>query len=540
MKSRDVLAAVFPRNDRWILFLIFLLALALRIKGISLLLPYFESGQDERYLVEHALKILKTGDLNPHFVWYGAFPIYWTAMLYGLVLGVRCWVTGGIDAVGECIRDFGMYDQGFLLFYLGRATSIAFGLGTVYLVYLLGRKVLNRETGLLAAFFLSISPLHIYFSQIFKVDASLLFWTLLTFYFAWELYRQGRLRDAIGAGVCGGLSLGTKYNFLSFLPLLAALTAIWARPGADRGKTVKQGLLSLYVGLVVFFVSCPFVLLDFPGFYQGVKSLKANLNLYIYGSAQLYSSLNPLIYRFLVMFPFYFGPLLFLLSLGGGYRILASDLPRGIMFLSFPVSYFFFVSFYVRDLYPQYQYPIFPFVALAGSFALVELLKTGSARLKLAGWAALIFSVLFFLTDLKYPHFYGVYGPYREAAQWVQQKIPRGEKAIFYWWVYTPTGDWGFTDGHGYLRAGDLSPQELKRVDPEWVVLIDAKMFYQTSFATPVWREYRDLLVELKSNSNKSYLLEAGFSPPRPWEMFAGFVHPEFAGFRILIFRKLK
>ena len=55
-------------------------------EATDLLLPYFESGPDERYLIDPALKILKTGDLNPHFFWYGSFPIYWTALLNGKTL----------------------------------------------------------------------------------------------------------------------------------------------------------------------------------------------------------------------------------------------------------------------------------------------------------------------------------------------------------------------------------------------------------------------------------------------------------------------
>lgn len=46
-----------------------------------------------------------------------------------------------------------------------RSFSLVAGLAAVYVVYLIGKRLLNRKTGLLAALFLATSGLHIYYSQ---------------------------------------------------------------------------------------------------------------------------------------------------------------------------------------------------------------------------------------------------------------------------------------------------------------------------------------------------------------------------------------
>ncbi|MCX5859511.1 MAG: glycosyltransferase family 39 protein, partial [Proteobacteria bacterium] len=256
---QDFLARI-QEKETGVIFFILLAALVLRIRGFDLLLPYFESGPDERFVIESALNILKTGDLNPHFFWYGSFPIYWTALLYGLVLGAGClspalginWVGGGANTIAECIKNFGIYDQGFLLFYTGRVTSIVFGLATIYLVYLLGRKLWDKSTGCLAAWFLAISPLHIYFSQLFKVEISLLFWVLLTLYFSLKIYQGGTLKDYIWIGITSGLALGTKYNFIVIFPFLIILY----RPGISILKSLKIGFLTHYVVFINIIITC--------------------------------------------------------------------------------------------------------------------------------------------------------------------------------------------------------------------------------------------------------------------------------------------
>ncbi len=55
----------------------------------------------------------------------------------------------------------------YLLFRLipGRGLSILFGLGTIFLIYKIGEKIVNKKIGLFASLLIATSGLHIYYSQ---------------------------------------------------------------------------------------------------------------------------------------------------------------------------------------------------------------------------------------------------------------------------------------------------------------------------------------------------------------------------------------
>lgn len=60
-----------------------------------------------------------------------------------------------------------------------RSLSVVLGVATVWLVFLLGRRLFGRVAGLVAAFLLAISPLHVYYSQEARMYALLAFWAAL-------------------------------------------------------------------------------------------------------------------------------------------------------------------------------------------------------------------------------------------------------------------------------------------------------------------------------------------------------------------------
>lgn len=529
---QDFLARI-QEKETGVIYFILLAALVLRIRGFDLLLPYFESGPDERFVIESALNILKTGDLNPHFFWYGSFPIYWTALLSGLVLGAWCWVGGEVGTIGECIKNFGIYDQGFLLFYAGRVTSIVFGLATIYLVYLLGRKLWDKSTGCLAAWFLAISPLHIYFSQLFKVEISLLFWILLTLYFSLKIYPGGTLKDHIWIGITSGLALGTKYNFIVIFPFLIILF----RPGISLRQSLKMGFLTLYFVFFTFIITCPYILLDFPHFYGEIREFFSHPGLFLYGNIKTSSSLPLWLYRLIFLFPLYFSPLIFIISFGGMIQLFRSDRFRGLIFLSFPAVYYIFSSFFSPYTVPQYQFPLLPFVSLAGAAALVGIFRNRAKWVRLTGWGILVLTTGFFLSDLKYSHLSEINRPFRDAGGWVEKNIPRDSRVLTYWWVYHPTGHFKFINESNYKKAADLSEAEVKKADPEWIVLVDSEVYHSQRQAK-IFADYAQLLQGLAAGKTGDYRLRAEFSPAPLWEKLAGLIYNEFRDFRILVYQK--
>lgn len=64
-----------------------------------------------------------------------------------------------------------------------RIPSVIFGVGTVFLIYLLGKEVFNKKIGVIAALFMALSPLHVYYSQEARMYSLATFAVILSFYF---------------------------------------------------------------------------------------------------------------------------------------------------------------------------------------------------------------------------------------------------------------------------------------------------------------------------------------------------------------------
>jgi len=61
--------------------------------------------------------------------------------------------------------------------------SVIFGLLTIFLTYIIAKRIFNTETGLLAAFLLAVSPMHIEFSQQILFFSYYVFFAVASFYF---------------------------------------------------------------------------------------------------------------------------------------------------------------------------------------------------------------------------------------------------------------------------------------------------------------------------------------------------------------------
>jgi 4-amino-4-deoxy-L-arabinose transferase-like glycosyltransferase len=112
---------------------------------------------------------------------------------------------------------------GFLL------PSLLGGLGTLMLVYDLGRRLWSREAGLAAALLLLFTVQFALQARRAQLDAVLVFFTVLSLYcLLRQLLLGGGWRWAIAAGVAAGFGVLTKVvGFLSYLVLVPWLYAVW-------------------------------------------------------------------------------------------------------------------------------------------------------------------------------------------------------------------------------------------------------------------------------------------------------------------------
>ncbi len=133
-----------------------------------------------------------------------------------------------------------------------RLPSVLLGLGTIYLTYLLGRELFSRRVGVLAAFFIAIGPLDVYYSQEARMYSLAAFAVTLSFYFLHKLL-SGQKRWLPVYIFSIGLVLYSDYVAYFALVSQAAFILILAR---ERWKRViigwLGGFLLLFPWLLVF------------------------------------------------------------------------------------------------------------------------------------------------------------------------------------------------------------------------------------------------------------------------------------------------
>ena len=285
-----------------LLLAVLVLALALRLKGVTYGLPYSFVNADESTVLPKAFAAAR-GHLNPQFFFYPSLYFYLVAAVY-VPAAAAWWLlgNGNLLATTSFVTDPGPY------FLLGRLLSVAMGTASVYLVYRLGRDAFGRAPGLVAALLFAVAPLHVAYSHMAVTDVTAVALSLLALVLLQQAAIRGgeagggvRLgeagaggaaeeREAVGTAavrkaarrrlilgaVVAGLATSTKYN-LGMLVLPATVAAVYAcRPEAGRRTAEGARVTLVWMRLLVlrvyapmalaFVLASPFVVLDAPHF----------------------------------------------------------------------------------------------------------------------------------------------------------------------------------------------------------------------------------------------------------------------------------
>ena len=106
--------------------------------------------------------------------------------------------------------------------YGWRLVNVILGSLTVVVLFLLGKELFSdKRVASLAAFFLSVEPVHIVYSRTFYGEISSLFFFLVGVYISVRYLKGGRT-SPVGAGICLGLALAQKWYYLPVMVVLPA------------------------------------------------------------------------------------------------------------------------------------------------------------------------------------------------------------------------------------------------------------------------------------------------------------------------------
>lgn len=131
------------------------------------------------------------------------------------------------------------------LYLLGRVYVLLFHLGTVWLLFELGRVLSGRRTGTAAAVLWALTPLAVAGSHVLKPHPVAAFWAAAAAYCAVRAQEEGRGADYLLCGAAAGLAAGGNLTlvYLLALPVLARALRREGGWGASLGGAAAGGAL---------------------------------------------------------------------------------------------------------------------------------------------------------------------------------------------------------------------------------------------------------------------------------------------------------
>jgi 4-amino-4-deoxy-L-arabinose transferase-like glycosyltransferase len=337
------------------LVLVLLSAALLRLWALGQGIP-FAIGVDEPEIMERAVTMMKSGDYNPHFFDYPSFYIY-----LQMVMAIARYVIGAMSAEWTSLAQVRTAD-----FYLwGRALTVAFGVGTVWLIFQAGLRWGARHA-LLAAAILAVMPMHVRESHYVLTDVPLTFFVAAAFVLSLRAHERGTAGAFAWAGAAAGLAAATKYNgvFALIFPLLACWMTIPVQPSRAVAAFAALGAFT-----VTYLIGAPYTILDLPAFLNGFGHLSS-----LYHSNPALPERASVIY--LKHLRINFGWPALILAIAGfimGFVRIARGPGRlrWALAVAFCVFYFWFIS-RQNIVFGRYLLPIVPLVSLLIACAVVS------------------------------------------------------------------------------------------------------------------------------------------------------------------------
>jgi 4-amino-4-deoxy-L-arabinose transferase-like glycosyltransferase len=127
------------------------------------------------------------------------------------------WPNAGFRAplLPYLISFFYLFGIGFFLDFL----IPIIGVLSVFLIYILGKKLFNENVALLSAAFLAFIPLHVFYSGRLLTEILATFFILLTFLSFWKGYEEGQVKYKILFGLALAISILARYTSLWIIPV---------------------------------------------------------------------------------------------------------------------------------------------------------------------------------------------------------------------------------------------------------------------------------------------------------------------------------
>ncbi len=402
---------------------------AFRFYGLAWGAPYFHFHMDEHLVFTDAYLLARD---TRAAAMSGKFFMYSPGPPYLLNLVVRVYEAFAHPLNLTVPRDEVTY------MVLGRAISATLGTATIPLVYVVARHVSGRLAGILAAFLLACSVIHLRDSHFFALDISMAFCTVLT----WCVLTRTVERGSVGATAASGIGLGvgllSKYS-AAFLAPLIALAELLSPNGPRSIRPLRPWVRVLIrttgavaVGVAVFLIFDPLVMTYFDKFRSDIKDWVIDpLN----GTSRpewiaQFADVNGLTYWFTNLLWWGLGPALEIWALAGVIWLLVRRDRLALLAAAFPIAYWLSAG-RTATVAPFIRYivPLAPALAVTAGVLSTDLLRRPRwRRPEMLATAIVIATTM--LWAVAYMNVFRSPDSRLSASQWLIEHVPPDSKIL--------------------------------------------------------------------------------------------------------------
>jgi len=419
--SMKLLTQKIDLHVKFIFALVFI-TFALRIWGI-----WNATSTDEYNEVFEALRVC-SGHLNLER-WFKRFYLYVLSVEYGVYYGVG-WILNMFQSPDDfAIKVLRNMEP---LFILGRITSALLGTGSVIMTYLAGKVLFNRTTGLLAALFLCLNVVNIELSHYARVDASLCFLTMTTFYFIAQIYSKQNKAKVIWY-VLAGTFLGCAFQnkpqaVILIFPFAYAHLCRYKFNEVLKGMLEKKIAYFFLGGVLGFVIGNPAVLL------APMKFINSLLGLGQVYTSPINESRSEI--GFIMYLRYFYKELGLLMSLVAGFCAMRSFSPvrrETILLISFMLPFYLLMGASRYMVSFSYMIPFMPFLYLLIANCLQRYLVGRIAEQWLSITIVVISGCLLIhpvVNVIKFERSISGVNTRILAKNWIEKNIPFGSKIL--------------------------------------------------------------------------------------------------------------
>jgi hypothetical protein len=351
------------RNNSF-LIVVLLCAAIVRIWGIDFGLPNTNCRPDEDQIVS----IISSPSRNFHPVIfnYPSLYKYINFFFYGLyfILGL---FTGKYRSLPDFIQEVTVTNYKDL-YLINRLLSASFGIATVLICYAIAKRLFDKKTAIISAFFLSFAYLHVRDSHFGTVDVPMVFFMMCSMFFIIKSYENNLIKNYILAGVFAGLATSTKYSgILLIIPMVIVnCLRISAAKNKNDGFSsslpfVKRMSFFMIFLTAAFLLGTPYAVLDFRHFRWDCAG---TVGRFIAGEGIILGRGWWYHVRFSLLLGMGFS--LFFASLAGSVILIKNNFRKALILCSFPLVYYATIG-QGYGVFLRYAIPFIPYLCITAA-----------------------------------------------------------------------------------------------------------------------------------------------------------------------------